>query len=55
MKQKPIAEDDISRWNETRILQLRPAYSTALATLGVPGTELSDAVDRVQAALTQAL
>jgi ATP-dependent helicase/nuclease subunit A len=49
-----IAEDGILFWNASRIRQSRPAYSSALAALGVPAAELNEAVDRVEAALTQA-
>jgi ATP-dependent helicase/nuclease subunit A len=52
---KRIAEDGISQWNATLLRQRRPAYESALAALGAPAAELSEAADRVQAALLQAL
>ncbi len=50
-----IAEDGILLWNASRIRQRRPAYLSALASLGVPAAELNEAVDRVEAALIQAV
>jgi hypothetical protein len=49
-----IAEDGIPFWNASRIRRSRPAYSSALAALGVPAAELNEAVDRIEAALIQA-
>jgi ATP-dependent helicase/nuclease subunit A len=42
-------------WKPTGDGAPRPAYMSALAALGVPAAELPEAVDRVQAALVQAL
>lgn len=50
-----IADDGIAQWNESRLKQHRPIYSSALAALGVPAAEMQEAVDRVEAALVQAL
>jgi ATP-dependent exoDNAse (exonuclease V) beta subunit len=49
-----IAEDG-SAWDAGRIHERRPAYLSALATLGVPADELAAAVDRVETALVRTI
>ena len=46
-----IAEDGLSAWNPARIEQNRPAYRSALLTLGVPATELDKSIGKVADAL----
>ena len=52
---KHIADDGISRWNEDKIQKNRRSYLSALASLGVPASEIPKAVDRVAAALSRAI
>ena len=52
---KQIAEDGISRWDEDRIQKNRRSFLSALASLGVPESELKKAVDRVATALSHAI
>jgi ATP-dependent exoDNAse (exonuclease V) beta subunit len=50
-----IAEDGLSRWNSARIEQHRPAYRSALLSLGLSTADVPAGVDKVANALTRTL
>ncbi|MFH1575287.1 MAG: 3'-5' exonuclease, partial [Acidobacteriota bacterium] len=50
-----IAEDGVAEWDADRVGRHRPAYLSALASLGVPVHELAPAADRVVMALERTL
>ncbi|MGC8794019.1 MAG: UvrD-helicase domain-containing protein [Bryobacteraceae bacterium] len=50
-----IAREGLARWDPARVLSLRHLYATLLRELGVPETELEQAIGRVVHALTATL
>jgi hypothetical protein len=48
-----IAGDGVAAWDADCIEQQKAAYRAALMELGVPGSELTDAAERVAAALSR--
>lgn len=52
---KQIADDGVSQWNADWVRRSRPAYLSALASLGVSADELNQAANRVETALVQAI